>query len=158
MENPTTNFDTSQEPHQPGPTTPDAGPDPMAAATKGKAISLGVFLGSSAIFGVADIILWEYEAWETISTILDTVIGILAILTWCSYDARLHKFPLSGRFRLFIFLFAIIGVPVYLVRSRGWMAAAKIGFGVPVFLLSIAISYGAFFATEWIADRLGYFS
>jgi hypothetical protein len=120
-------------------------------------IALVVFLASSAMFGAADLLLNRNTGWIAMSGILDTIIGIIAIVAWCKYDAQIHTYPMTRGLKLLIWLFAVIGVPLYLVRSRGWIGAAKIGFGLPAFLLSIGLYYGGWYAAHAIGTQMGYF-
>lgn len=129
----------------------------MTIAAK-RAVALSIFLGSSAAFGVADLLLYANTGWPMISLLFNTLIGAATIVAWCRFDSIIHVYPLTTRLSVSIFLLAIVAVPVYLVRSRGWTAAAKLGFGLPIFLLAIGLYHGCWHATFWIADHAGYFA
>jgi len=120
-------------------------------------IAFAVFLGSSVVFGIADLVFYRSESWISTSFVLNTIAGTMAIASWCRYDSHVQNYPLSGRLWLVIWLIALVGVPVYLVQSRGWRRAARIGFGLPVFLLSIGLYYIGWYCSYWIADKGGYF-
>lgn len=73
------------------------------------------------------------------------IIGLLAIVCWLSYDAALRNYPLNGGVRWCVILIAAIGVPLYLVRARGWKGAAVLGFGIPAFAMNIGTYYLGWF-------------
>ena len=132
--------------------------DFLAKQKRNRTIALAVFIGSSLLFGIADLLLDENQDWTAASFILDAIVGIVAVACWCRIDSRIQSYPLSGNLWRLIWLVAIIGVPIYLVKSRGWSRAAKIGFGAPAFLLSVGFYYGGWYGAYWVADQTGYFS
>lgn len=70
------------------------------------------------------------------------ITGILAVLFWCRFDAREHRCRLSKRLSAVIVLIAIVGVPIYLIKSRGMgkgIVAILLFF---LFLLSLSIISG----------------
>lgn len=121
-------------------------------------LALVVYLASGSVFGVLDLILYYHDTWSSISWVLNTLVGIVAIVAWCAYDARLKGMTISLGLRLAIWLIALVGVPVYLVRSRGWGGAARLGFGLPVFLLGLGLYYAGWYTASWVAEASGYYS
>jgi len=128
-----------------------------ARVKKKRSIALLAFLVSSALFGAADIFLYYSTSWSQGTWVLSTILAAVLLYTWCHYDALLLKQLIPRSLRFCIVLFAIVGVPMYLVRSRGWRGAARVGFGIPVLLLSIGIYYGSWYASLWIAEATGYY-
>src|SRR5262245_40181770 len=95
-----------------------------------RSIALWAFLLSAALGGAADLFFY-YTSWSQWSCLVSTVVEVLLIYTWCHYDAVLYKQLIPRSLKFYIVLLAIIGVPMYLVRSRGWRGAARVGFGIP---------------------------
>jgi len=120
-------------------------------------IALAVFFISSLAFGVADLLLYRNSSWTSTSWILNAIVGIIAIVSWCRYDSQVQGFVMNGSLRLIIWLLAAVGVPMYLVRSRGWRRAARVGFGIPAFVLSVALYYAGWYSSFWLAGKMGYF-
>jgi hypothetical protein len=129
----------------------------IVSQRKKRSLALAVFLGTSVAFGIVDLLLYQNAGWESCSWILNTIVGVVAIVAWCRYDSQIRGYPLSASLKLLIWLIALIGVPVYLVQSRGWKGAAKLGFGLPVFLLNAGLYYGGWYAAREIGARVGYF-
>jgi hypothetical protein len=50
-------------------------------------------------------------------------------------DANERRIPISGMLRFVMLFIAIVGVPWYFVHSRGFLHAAKVGFGFGLFIL-----------------------
>ena len=128
----------------------------MTLSTK-RAIALYVFLISSAAFGIVDLLLYSNQSWNSTSWVLNTILGISAVVAWCRYDSQIRNFPLSGSLVFIIWALAIVGVPMYLIRSRGWARATRIGFGFPIFILSLGLYYSCWYGTRWVAAKTGYF-
>src|SRR5262249_33577365 len=116
-----------------------------AGDRKKRSIALWGFVVLSALSGAADLIFHYITIWSKESWTMSTVIGALLIYTWCHYDALVYKQLIPRSLKFCIVLLAIVGVPIYLVRSRGWLGAARVGFGIPVLLLSIGVYYGSWF-------------
>ena len=62
----------------------------------------------------------------------------VTMLGWCYVDAEEKKVPVSGWLRLAMLALPIIGVPWYFLSSRGFVAAAKTGFGLGLFAVWFA--------------------
>ena len=125
--------------------------------TRKRTIALLVLIFYPVVFGVADLVFYTGDTSFGVSEVLSTIIGVIAIVVWCTLDARIRGFPFVGGLRVLVWLLAAIGVPIYLKRTRGWLGAAKIGFGFPAFAASIATYYVGWYAARWIAIKVGYF-
>ncbi len=108
-----------------------------------------VFLLSPLAFGVFDLVFYDSQSAEDGSYLISTIIGIFTVVGWVSYDAALRDYPLTSGLRWCVILLAAVGVPVYLVRTRGWKGAARLGFGIPAFLTSMA-SYCLGYSAAWV--------
>ncbi len=64
----------------------------------------------------------------------------VAALGWCYTDAKDRMVPVSGLLRFVMLFIAIIGVPWYFLRSRGFIQAAKGGFGLGLFALWFGVT------------------
>ena len=56
-----------------------------------------------------------YNGWD----IIFIFSGVLATLYWCRCDASEKNFYLTKTLSFLILLMAVIGVPIYLIKSRG---------------------------------------
>ena len=128
----------------------------MAASTK-RNIALALLFLSSASFGSADLFLYRHWEWTSMSWVLNMIIGVILIVGWCTYDSQMQGYPLIGWLRLTIVLVAIVGVPIYLVKSRDWRRAAKIGFGLPAYIGILSFYYAGWYGSYWVARASGYF-
>ncbi len=116
-----------------------------------------VLIGSSALFGALDLFYYYSEDWTSASWFIHAIVGISALRTWCMFDSKLVRFPISGGLSFGIIFFALIAFPFYIVRSRSWKGAAKWGFGLPLFALSIGVYNASWWISEKIAVYAGYY-
>jgi hypothetical protein len=70
------------------------------------------------------------------------------ILMWCLYDAAERSFPLSLLMRIVIFGFALVGVPIYLFRTRGLKGFISSGLAVLFFLTCLVVAVVAQVAVQ----------
>lgn len=117
---------------------------------RGKRVALGILFLSSFVFGILDPMWSDVEGWEVGSLVIDSVVSTLAILAWMFYDARLREYPLGLGLRILTFLIVPVGLAVFLVKSRGWGAAAKAGFGLWILGASMAIYLAVCTVVEWL--------
>lgn len=59
----------------------------------------------------------------------------LVLLGWCFRDADDRRVPITLWLGLCLLMLAVLGVPWYFVRSRGWVRALKQGFGLGIIAL-----------------------
>ena len=69
----------------------------------------------------------RYSSFDNLMTIATAVATSLCALLWVVYDAEERTYKPSKFFRLFICLVAIVGVPLYLLRSRAISGLLSIG-------------------------------
>lgn len=127
------------------------------SATAKRRIALFAFILYPIAFGAYDLIACEDDSQLDSSSLFSTIVGIGAILAWCSFDAAIHDFKISTGLRFGIFLLAIVAVPVYLVKTRGWSPALKIGFGFPAFALNLGAYYLGWYGAYEIGKLTGYY-
>lgn len=72
----------------------------------------------------------------------------LALLGWCYADAEEKKVPITQFLGLALLLFAMVGVPWYFVRSRGFLGACKGAFGFGL----IGLWFGAMIVTLLVCE------
>jgi len=68
----------------------------------------------------------------------------LALLGWCYADSEERKIPITRYLGLALVALAMIGVPWYFVRSRGFLGAAKAVFGfglIGLWWLAMSLSF-----------------
>ena len=104
----------SEPPHD---GTPNEAPTQNLA--KAKRWRLTGLVISSIAFGVAEQLFVESHADERAFAIGGMVVGLLLIVSWCRLDARERAYTISKPLLLTIILLAGVGLPVYLLRTRG---------------------------------------
>lgn len=104
-------------------------------------VVFSIYLGSAWAFGYAGVALQHHPSWVSTGWMVEAIFQLVLIVLWCGYDARFRVFPLTGFLRLTILLLVVVGVPWYLVRTRGWRGAALIGFGLPAYLLTMLLHF-----------------
>ncbi len=77
---------------------------------------------------------------------------------WVYYDALERGNRLTHNMRNAICLVGPIAIPVYFVRSRGFKAAAKTGFGLILYVPFYALYYVVWMTTVAFLKAIGYFS
>jgi hypothetical protein len=85
-----------------------------------------------------------------------TILFIILVYQWYSLDRRARRYDSSPFLNLAVMLVAIVGLPVYFVRSRGWkggLAASALAFAV--LLVSVALSAAGMWAGQALAAQLG---
>lgn len=117
-------------------------------------IAFVTFMTASAFIAVADFVFYEIKWWTDGSWILDVLITTIAIAVWCHLDARLKGRLISRRLSVWIVLASLFAVPVYLVQSRGWKGALKLGLGLPFFAVSIWVYDLTWMITESVCERM----
>ena len=79
----------------------------------------------------------------------------LALLGWCFADAEERKIPITRFLGLALLMVAVVGVPWYFIRSRGFLAALKAVFGFGLIFLWCACMEVTFVAFEAATGHLG---
>ncbi len=120
--------------------------------------ALILLIAWALLSGIVDV-LWYSSQWALfLSFVVHLGVQMGATLTWCENDAHMRRFVMPSGMMGFIVTMALIGVPWYFIRSRGWMGAAKRGFGLPLILLSSVLYLSAWFGARSMAALVGYFS
>ena len=109
------------------------------ACRRKRSIALWTFLLSQIPFAIMDLQMSSDSSWAQGGLVLSSIVCTVCIYLWCLNDARLREFQFTGGWTMAIVFLAIIAVPVYLKRTRGWKGALKVGFGLPVLAASIAL-------------------
>ena len=118
---------------------------------------MALFLGVALLSGIVDLLIYHNDDWLFISLVVSTIITVGAATLWCIYDARIMRLQIPRDLILLIVFLTPAGVLLYLVKSRGWRKAMKLGFGAPVLALHQAFYYMAWYTTRWIAGSVGYY-
>ena len=107
--------------------------------------------------GILDI-LWYFSQWALfLSFVVHLGVQMGAAYSWCDNDAHMRRFVMPSGMMGCIITMTLIGVPWYFIRSRGWIGAAKLGFGLPLIFVSSVLYFSAWFGTRSLAAMLGYF-
>lgn len=73
----------------------------------------------AAVIGVAAQLFAASEGSDQVITVVAAFGGILLVVMWCQYDAAEQQYTIRKPLLLLIIFVALIGVPVYLFRTRG---------------------------------------
>ena len=119
--------------------------------------ALMLLIAWALLSGVLDV-LWYYSQWALfLSFVVHLGVQMGAALSWCENDAHMRRFVMPSGMVGFIITMGFIGVPWYFIRSRGWVGAAKRGFGLPLILLSSVLYLSAWTGARSLAASMGYF-
>lgn len=119
-----------------------------ATVKKAKRQCLLGLLGLAAIVGVLDQVLVDDRSYDRLLTTGSAVIAVVLIAAWCHYDSWQRSYTIGTPLRFLILLLAAIGVPVYLLRTRGWR-------GLISTILAGAFA-GLMVVLEWAACEVTY--
>ena len=72
----------------------------------------------AVVAGVLDQLL-DYKSADRILTFVYSIIGIVLVAMWCQYDSRERSYTIRKPLRLLIIFLAFLGVPIYLLCTRG---------------------------------------
>lgn len=81
----------------------------------------------SVLDGVVSALVQEYTSADRVFSVIIGLGGVIVILFWCLYDARQRNYHINLFFRVLIVVFACIGVPAYLLTTRGIRGFYSIG-------------------------------
>ena len=90
---------------------------PARLTSTAVAVAFWVFTGVTAVLSTAASA--RYGDVGTLEAVLALGSAGLATL-WYERDSREREAPIPGWFGLFVFSLAVIAVPIYLLRYRGW--------------------------------------
>jgi hypothetical protein len=80
--------------------------------------------------------------------IAGTVLSLVPLYWWYHVDKAEHRYRAGPLMNAGIGLVAIVALPIYLVRSRGWRKGGiAIGYGVAF--------TGALYLVEWLGEWIG---
>ena len=80
--------------------------------------------------------------------IAGTVLSLVPLYWWYHLDKAEHHYRAGALMNVGIGLVAIIALPIYLVRSRGWRGGGiAIGYG--------AVFTGVLYLLEWLGEWIG---
>jgi hypothetical protein len=129
----------------------------ISASRRKRQEALMLLIAWALLSGILDIV-WYYSQWALfLSFVVHLGVQMGAAFSWCENDAHMRRFVMPSGMMGFIITMGLIGVPWYFIRSRGWMGAAKWGFGLPLILLSSVLYFSAWSGARSMAASLGYF-
>jgi hypothetical protein len=114
-----------------------------AAVKKAKRQCLLGLLGLASIIGVLDQVFVDDRSSDRLLTTGSAVIAVVLIAAWCHYDSWQRSYTIGTPLRILILLLAAIGVPVYLLRTRGWRGLISIVLAGAFLGLMIVLEWAA---------------
>ena len=123
-----------------------------------KRAALVAIVGITVVTSLAS---WVYAGKE-LATSLTIILSVLAtlffLLSWCSADAKERNFDFTLGQKIFIILFALIGLPYYFFKSReAGKALASTARAVLFWILTYFVSIITLLCLSLVEDRLGVF-
>lgn len=119
--------------------------------------ALILLIAWALLSGMVDV-LWHSSQWALfLSFVIHLGVQMGATFSWCKNDAAMRRFVMPSGMMGVIITAALIGVPWYFIRTRGWLGAARQGFGLPLVLLSGVLYFSAWLGVYSMAGMLGYF-
>ena len=125
--------------------------EPSAEGKKRLVVIAG--LAFAVLLGFGEVWFEGYTAYHAHWSIITTLVGIALIATWVHYDAAFIGHRVEGGLWLGIVLFAIIALPYYYLRSRGFKRGVrKIGQTILYFILWSFVAGVSSVASQYILD------
>lgn len=133
---------------------------------EGKALSfesrkrnaLFALLGIAAVSSIATWVFSDGGLGYSLTLILGIIAQFVAIIQWCKADAEQRNFEFSIGDRVFIVLLALIGLPNYFIKSRGFIKGlVSTGYAILFWILMFFVSMITLLALSLAEDRLGVF-
>ena len=123
-----------------------------------KRAALVAIAGISVVTSLAS---WVF-AGNQLATSLIIILSVLAtlffILSWCSADSKERNFDFTLGQKIFIILFALIGLPYYFFKSRETgKALTSIALAILFWMLTYFMSVITLLCLSLVEDRLGVF-
>jgi hypothetical protein len=94
-------------------------------------LPVGLMLLAVAM-GVLDQLV-EQERLDKALTLAGSLVGIVLIAIWCQYDSCERSYTIPKPMRLLVIFIAILGIPIYLLRTRGLRGVVSIVLAVAFF-------------------------
>jgi hypothetical protein len=100
-----------------------AGPDPLIAFPRGdKRWPWLMLILISTVVPFAEVLVFRQPlGYLRGASLIDGLLFLIAIYWWFVVDRREHNFQTGGWQNMGIILLPLVGVPVYLFRSRSWL-------------------------------------
>jgi hypothetical protein len=121
-------------------------------AKKAKRLCLLGLLILAAVGGVLDEVVPSSRNFDRLSTVVSSVIGVLLVFMWCHYDSWQRSCAIGKPLRLLIIFVAFVGVPVYLLRTRGFRGLLSVVLGGVFLALMGVVALFASEVTSWLCD------
>ena len=97
-------------------------------------------IGAAALLGVLGGCVPEGESSGRVLDVLTALAVSFLILLWCSYDAAERGYRMSRQLKTVIVLIFIIGLPAYLIKTRGRAGIKSVGLAFAFFVLLCVIA------------------
>ena len=123
-----------------------------------KRAALVAIVGISVVASLASWVFAGNEVATSLTIILTVVATLFFIISWCSADAKQRNFDLTLGQKIFIILFALIGLPYYLFKSRdAGKALTSTALAILFWIMTYFVSVITLLCLSLVEDRLGIF-
>jgi hypothetical protein len=83
--------------------------------------------------------------------IVETVVSLVLLFWWYHLDKAEHHYAAGKLMNAGVLVLAVIALPVYFIRSRGWKRGAST---IVIALIFLAATFALGEAGEWLGARL----
>lgn len=123
-----------------------------------KRAALVAIVGISVVTSLASWVFVGNELATSLTLILSIVATLFFLLSWCSADAKERNFDFTLGQKIFIILFALIGLPYYFFKSRdSGKALTSTALALLFWILTYFVSVFTLLCLSLVEDRLGVF-
>jgi UDP-N-acetylmuramyl pentapeptide phosphotransferase/UDP-N-acetylglucosamine-1-phosphate transferase len=123
-----------------------------------KRAALVAMLGIAAVSSLATWVFAGNELATSLTIILSIIAPLFFLISWCSADAKERNFDFTTGQKIFIILFALIGLPYYFFKSReSGKALTSTALALLFWILTYFVSVITLLCLSLIEDRLGVF-
>ena len=118
---------------------------------KGKVAALGALAGLSLVMPALERAMTGRVEMLSSYGLAETALSLVALFTWFHLDKAEQGYRAGRLMNAGVLLVAVVALPIYLVRSRGWRRG---GIALSLALVFLGVMFALEEAGEWLGARL----